>query len=395
MFSGVANSTSSSESKTVRFKAWKGSFLAMRRHVMALYKDKYGAWPPSAKSKKNEFEESGLNRLLLQELYRDFSDLYDALVNRNAITTRSADVAPADTDDEGVTAPALRRVMDEFDRSSPPVQPAVPFDTPLLPSLSGTRRGFDSLDIRKQRKENMKKLDNDEINLALMQSYNRDIINSTPFLQAFMTFERASARGKSTEEMQDLRNGQWLFMYAVIQSLPLVVVDAPGVQWTKGVEYPLCAVPKGNPPWTPEAHTRGWYTVAGSTGVVSLPSDIIDHGVDGIYRRSHCWLAAQKWTGSNELVSVPNPGDYARDGTDLGDLTPPPSVFADADGGSRPGSPSRQSQRSSVHLGLEALPLPAGVAPQGAKPVAKNYDPLKSFEDILGENNKKAKGKKR
>lgn len=388
LFSGIANSTTSTESKTVRFKAWKASFLATRRHVMTFYKDKYGAWPPSAKSKKNEFEESGLNRILLQEVYRDFSDLYDALVNRNAITTRSADLIAGDGDHDDVTAPALRRVMDEYDRSSPPVQPAVPFDTPLLPSLVGTRRGFESLDIRKQKKENSKRLDNDEINLALMQSYNRDCISSTPFLQAFMTFERQAARGKSIEEMQDLRNGQWLFMYAVIQSLPLVVVDAPGIQWTKGVEYFLCGVPKGNAPWTPETHSRGWYTVAGSTGVVSLPADIIDHGVDGIYRRSHCWLAAEKWAGSNELAPLPG---HEENGIML---TPPPILAPHDNMGSRSNSPNQHSQRSSVHLGLEALPLPAGVAPTGAKPVVARHDPLKSFEDILGEP-KTPKGKKR
>ncbi|KAL8833936.1 MAG: hypothetical protein Q9170_004013, partial [Blastenia crenularia] len=381
LFAGIANSTTSTESKTVRFKAWKASFLAMRRHVIAFYRGRYGAWPPSAKSKKNEFGESGLNRILLQEVYRDFSDLYDVLVNRAFITTRSAEVASpieAAANEEDVTAPALRRVMDEYDRSSPPVQPPVPFDTPLLPSLESSRRGFESLDPKKQKRENSKSLENDEINLALMQSYDRDSINSTDFLEAFMNFERQVARGKSIEEMQDLRNGQWLFMYAVLQSLPLVIVDAPGIQWTSGVEYFLCEVPKGSPPWIQECHSRGWYAVTGSTGVVSLPADIIDHGVDGIYRRSHCWKAAEKWSGYNDLAHAAN---HASTGNVL---TPPEALSSDVPG-SRSNSPSRIGQRGSVHLGLEALPLPAGVAPSGAKPLVARHNPLKSFEDILGE----------
>ncbi|KAL8715455.1 MAG: hypothetical protein Q9220_000789 [cf. Caloplaca sp. 1 TL-2023] len=383
LFAGIANSTTSSESKKVRFKAWKNSSLAMRKHVMAFYKDRYGAWPPSAKSKKNDFEESGLNRILLQEVYRDFSDLYDALVNRDSFTTRSADLLSGgepEADSEDITVPALRRVMEEYDRSSPPVQPPIPFDTPLLPSLDGTRRDFGSLDPRKRRKENTKGLGGNEINQTLMQSYNRDGINSTPFLQAFMAFERQSARGKTIEEMQDLRNGQWLFMYAVIQSLPLVIVDAPGVEWTKGVEYFLCEVPKGNAPWAQDSHRVGWYAVAGGAGVVSLPADIIDHGVDGIYRRSHCWQAAEKWTGYNDLAPVPSQGS-------AGSVLQPPPVLSpdDAFPSSRSSSPSRYSQRHSLHLGLEALPLPAGVAPTGAKPVTARHDPLKSFEDILGE----------
>ncbi|KAL8774901.1 MAG: hypothetical protein Q9203_004012 [Teloschistes exilis] len=379
LFAGIANSTTSTESKTVRFKAWKFSFLAMRRHVLAYYKERYGAWPPKAQSKKNEFEESGLNRILLQEVYHDFSDLYDALVNRDAITTRSSTSPPESSDDDEITASALRRVMDEYDRSSPPVQPAVPFDIPLLPSLTGSRRGFESLDVRRQKKENSKRLANDEINLTLMKSYNRDSINSTPFLQAFMEFERQSAKGKSIEEMQELRNGQWLFMYAVIQSLPLVVVDAPGLQWTNGVEYFLCEVPKGNAPWTAETHSRGWYAIAGSAGLVNLPADIIDHGVEGIYRRSHCWQVAEKLTESNDLAAVPS-----NEGIDEV-LVPPPVLSPDDGPSSRSSSPNRHSQRHSVQLGLEALPLPAGVAPAGAKPVVARHDPLKSFEDILGE----------
>lgn len=391
LFAGIANSSTSTESKTVHFKAWKASFQDMRRHAMNFYKDRYGAWPPSAKSKKNEFEESGLNRILLQELYADFSDLYDVLVNRSALTTRSTEqtwTSGSAAAEEGVTASALRRVMDEYDRSSPPVQPPVPFDTPLLPSLAGTRRGFGSLEPKKQKKENAKRLENDEINQALMQSYNRDSIKSTAFLQAFMAFERQSARGKSMEEIQDLRSGQWLFMYVVIQSLPLVTVDAPGIQWTKGVEYFLCEAPKGAAPWIHESPNRGWYTVSGGTGVVSLPTHIIDHGVDGIYRRSHCWQVAEKWTGQNDLASVPS---HESGGSTL---IPPPFMSPDGDVPSRSSSPNRHSQRNSVHLGLEALPLPPGVAPTGAKPVVAKHDPSKSFEAILGET-KPSKGKKK
>ncbi|KAL8716670.1 MAG: hypothetical protein Q9225_006025 [Loekoesia sp. 1 TL-2023] len=391
LFAGIASSTTSAESKTVRFKAWKASFLAMRRHVMAFYKDRYGAWPPNAKSKKNDFGESGLNRILLQEVYHDFSDLYDILVNRTVITTRAVEMASVNgvaASKEDVTTPALRRVLEEYDRCSPPVQPPIPFDTPLLPSLEGIRRGFDTLDPKKHKKENSKRLDNDEVNQVLMQSHNQEGINFTPFLEAFWTFERRSARGKSIEEMQDLRNGQWLFMYAVIQSLPLVIVDAPGIQWTKGVEYFLCEVPKGTAPWIPESHSRGWYAITGGTGVVSLPADVIDHGVDGIYRRSHCWVVAEKWSGYNDLASVPS---HESTGSTL---TPPPILSPEGDSPSRASSPNRYSQRNSVHLGLEALPLPAGVAPSGAKPVIARHDPLKSFEDILGEP-KTPKGKKK
>ncbi|KAL9611523.1 MAG: hypothetical protein Q9167_003848 [Letrouitia subvulpina] len=396
LFAGIANSTSSSESKTINFKAWKSSFLAMRRHVMMFYKQQFGAWPPSAKSKKNTFEESGLNRILLQDLYQDFSDLYDALVDRASFTTRSNALAIENDNGEdevnALTKLALRRVMDEYDRSSPPVQPPVPLDTPLLPSLISIRRDCGSWDARKKRKEYAKRLEDDEINEVLMQSYNRDSIKSTPFLQAFMEFERRTARGKTIGEMADLRSGQWLFLYVVIQALPLVVVDAPGLQWTKGVEYFLCEVPKGSAPWSHENQNRAWYSVADGSGVVSLPADIIDHGVDGIYRRSHCWQMADKWTAANELASIPN-NDNEVAFTDELMLPPPPPIDPDT-ASPRSSSPSRRDQRQSIQFGLEALPLPPGVVPTDAKPAAR-HNPSLSFDDILGAANaQKVKKKK-
>lgn len=403
LFAGIANSTTSTESKVVRFKAWKASFISMRRHVISLYKQRYGAWPPRARSKKNDFEESGLNRILLREVYQDFADLYDILVDRSAITTRSVEVPSHDTlessDPEEPTPRALRRVMSEYDRSVPPVQPPIPFDTPLLPSLATTRRDFASLDAKKQRKESMKRLRDDEINQALMQSYNRESIKATPFLQAFMSFERRSAHGKSIDEMCDLRNGQWIFMYAVLQSLPLVVIDAPGVRWTKGVEYFLCEVPKGGAPWIQEGHNHGksWYSIAGGGGVISLPADIVEHGVEGIYRRSHCWEVAQKWAGdapegafAGSPIQQPNDAYEYGDFGDLGDLEPPPPLLPGSGPPSRSSSPGARSNRDSIHSGLEALPLPAGVVPAQAGPQSQ-HDPLKSFDQILGTTEKRRK----
>ena len=385
LFAGIANSSTSSESKVIRFKAWKMSFMSMRKHILTLYREKYGAWPPKAKSKKNDFEESGLNRLLLQELYQDFSDLYDMLVDRTSLTTRSIDLPSLGTkepDDGQEPGPsALRRVMSEYDRSSPPVQPPMPFDTPLLPSLTTIRRDFNSLDEKRQRKERGKKLKGNEINPALMQSYNRDSMKTTPFLEAFMSFERRSAHGCSIDEMCDFRHGQWIFLYAVLQALPLVVVDAPGLKWTRGVEYFLCEVPKGVAPWIQEKSSikQSWYGVAGGAGVVSLPADVVDHGVDGIYRRSHAWQAADKWAGCHDIAGAPVSQ------TDLYDGMPPPQLPY-VEPGSRCSSPSRGNQRGSMKLGLEALPMPANVAPSGSRP-SSMYDPGKSFDDILGTTN--------
>lgn len=422
LFAGVANSNTNN--RAVDFKAWKAAFLAMRRQTMTFYRYRYGAWPPKAKSKKNDFEESGLNRILLQEVYHDLSALYDMLVDRSALTSRSAD-PPAH--DETLAADQhmhnLRRLLSEFDRSTPPVQPPIPYDLPHLPALLSTRRDFDKLSEKKQIKENTTKLSDNEINLALMQSYNRDSVKVTPFLESFMAFERISAHGKSMHDLEELRTGQWIFLYVVLQSLPMVVVDAPGLQWTAGVEYFLCEVPKGSPPWSRDdaSQRTGLYRIAGSSGVVSLPADVVDHGVEGIYRRSHCWQAAARWSGRDELDLLPattqhpgrhssltsstldSPSDTAFSHDSYHEASSPNTNFSRGGGGGGgapdfgptmpppllppPALGDTLHPRNSLALGLTPLAVPQGFVAGGLLTGGRKVstpDPNKSFEDILG-----------
>lgn len=413
MWAGIAQSKTSSDSKGIRFKAWRSAFNDTRSHILSLYKERYGSWPPRARSKKNNFEESGLNRLLLRELYTDFSDLYDALVDRTSMTTRHIEIpsseGPEDADQEP-TARALRRVLSEYDRSTPPVLPPIPFDIPRLPSLL-TSRGVK--DPKIQKRETSRRLQSSEINLALLNSYNRehgqDPIKATPFIDAFMAFERHCARGKTIEEIIDLRVGQWIFMYAVLQALPLVVVDAPDLKFTHGVEYFLCQVPKGNLPWVQDSQQQkqSWYGISGGSGMVSLPADVVEHGVDGIYHRSHCWTLAEKWAGPAALLDG---GDTTYEQAPNEYRTPDPNTFHTPDGyklevpripspgtllppgmpgppRSRPeswlGSASpRRNRSSSLGVGLEQLPLPAGVSPTGSRP-SSTFNPDMSFDKIL------------
>lgn len=415
MWAGIAQSKTSSDSKGIRFKAWRSAFSEMRSHVLSLYKDRYGSWPPKARSKKNNFEESGLNRLLLRELYTDFSDLYDALVDRTSLTTRHIEVPRNDGGEDADQEPAaraLRRILSEYDRSTPPVLPPIPFDMPRLPMTQ---------DPRAQKKEAGRKLQSSEINLALLKSYNRehgqDPVKSTPFIDAFTAFERRCARGKSIEEIIDLRVGQWIFLYAVLQALPLVVVDAPDLKYTQGVEYFLCQIPKGNYPWVQDNYLpkQSWYGISGGSGVVSLPADVVEHSVDGIYRRSHCWTVAAKWAGPAALLADEEDSAHAYAQPSTESRNPDSNIFqspydsyklesprvpfvtelqppmmpaaAETRPGSRPGSregsasPSR-NRRGSLAMGLEHLPLPAGVSPTGSRPTSV-FNPEMSFDKIL------------
>ncbi|KAI9759707.1 MAG: hypothetical protein M4579_002184 [Chaenotheca gracillima] len=416
VFAGFANSTSSSESRMIHFKEWKSAFLALRKHVMAFYKDQYGAWPPKASSKKNDFEESGLNRLVLRRLYHDFADLYDLLVDRTAPTTRSAGLHDQQVDDRadnpGSEEPkprALRRVLGEYDHSTPPVQPPIPFDTPLLPSLAIIRPTYGTGDLKRDKKDRNKKLKNDELEKLRAGSHNPDTEpKATPFLLSFLNFERKAAAGSSLSELHDQRNGHWIFLYAVLQALPMLVIDAPGVSASEGVEYFLCQPPKGGAPWSARDsnNRKSWYGIAGGAGgVVNLPADVVDHGVEGVFRRSHCWLAAQKWTGT---PFAPQPISYAQDPS--APLAPPPIFPGSAAWPDRPVSSagSTGSSRHSVYqLGLEALPVPAGTTDPtlaagigaagsrpGSRPVSR-HDPTKRFEDILADVPGKGKGGKK
>ncbi|KAL9116256.1 MAG: hypothetical protein Q9227_000627 [Pyrenula ochraceoflavens] len=288
LWTGLAKSTSDKEYKTLDFKAWRSSFNAFRSHVISFYSSRYKSWPPK----------KGFNRQNLKEIYDDFSALYDLLVDRNAQTTRSSDPRAnlrANEDDNSPLAhKALRQILAEYDASVAPLQPPVPFDVPLLPQVE--QRSL----LQKKR------LTSNEISNSLTTtSYNRDslaAIARNEFVESFTKFERKT--DGHIENLLSARMGQWILLYAIMQSLPLLVVDAPGVEATEGVSYFLCVGPKSG-------------TGAGSTSQAA--------GVDEIFRRSHCWERAREWG----MTAVENTMPPA--------LAPPPKLgvgAADGYGGS-------------------------------------------------------------
>lgn len=297
VFAGIMSSKTAPERKQINFDAWKTAFAAMRKQVLSYYRSQYGSWPPRPKS---QHALPGLNRLVLKTLYRDFAELYDLWVDRTALTCRKFD--DSFDDSQPPAHRVIRRVCDEYDRSVPPVQPAVPFDVPIIPSLYMTRSDH-GVDAKKDVKARNKKLSPPEIDRLLDISANPDTRSApqrSPFVAAIDAWERKQARGRTLTEICDLRCGAWIFLYAVIQSLPMLVVDAPGLQFHSGVEYFLCVPPRSGVPWAggqSGAGRQSFYRIAGeSERVVSLPCDLIEHGVEGTYRRSHCWLMAAKWS---------------------------------------------------------------------------------------------------
>jgi hypothetical protein len=391
LFAGIANSTSHDEYKTVNYKEWRNSFGKMRSFVLAYYKDLFGNWPPKAKSKKNQFSRGGLNRQALKILYWDLCSLYDLLVDRESPTPRAIDDQSFD-DGEGATRnpaiSALRQVLTEFDHSSPPVLPPMPFDVPKLPTMTAIRENYNELPSKQQAKFD-KHLQSNELLLLLIKSRNIDTDSlQRPFLNAFKDFELKEARSVSPHDLADQRIGHWLFLYAVLQSLPMLVVDAPDLKYTDGVEYFLCQAPQGNPPWNEDAGEvrKMWYR-AGGQNLVELSADVVMYSVEGIYTRSHCWMVAKRWESSSRPDSAAATGQPMLDQPPLeaegpSPLIPPRAVFQDMDpvtnphaGGTSPkgsaspsGSPhlrprnppgrgGNDAYRWSVSMGLEPLSI--------------------------------------
>ncbi|KAF1986771.1 hypothetical protein K402DRAFT_332026 [Aulographum hederae CBS 113979] len=424
LFYGIMNSKTADEGKIVRFGAWKASFVNMRKHIIPYYKLKYGAWPPKASSRKNDLETSGLNRLVLKEVYRDFSALYDYLVDRDNITTRIA--APVDDDDEDPEEPvphAIRRIFAEYDSSSPPVKPCPPFDAPIIPNLNFIRSNLGQ-NAKKDAKANSAKLSSDDVRKLLDLSSNTDAPLTHPFIVAFREFEHKSAKHKNIKEIIDLRAGQWVFLYVVLQTLPLLVIDAPGLKYTEGVEYFISATPQSTSPWLQNDIVKNMYRVAGNNNMVEMPSDAIENSVEAIYRRSHMWTVATKWAEERggfmqakveETLQLSDPNAAAGMDPSYAGLPMPgapgsrPQSFSGPGGmlqaPSRPASPSGSAgsgrsynKRASVIMmntgGLEQLPMPPSMAMGGggdspvlgprSRPPSQALDPSKTFDAILG-----------
>jgi hypothetical protein len=341
LFAGLASSTSTEEYRNVKFREWRTSFAKMRSFTLSYYKGLFGNWPPRARSKKNHFSQSGLNRQCLKMLYSDFAALYDLMVDRQSITPRVIGVGYEEPDEEAkdnklgeASISALRKVLSEFDKSSPPVLPPIPFDVPKLPSMTAIYENYHDLPAKKQAKY-CKALQPHELQLMFIKSRNMDTdCIQMPFLAAYKDFELREAKSTHPADLADQRIGYWLFLYVVLQSLPMLVVDAPGLRYTEGVEDFLCEPPQGNAPWTEDAGaTRKMWFQTNNANVVELSADVVMFSVEGIYMRSHCWLAAKEWDGAAAAAGLP-PHPHPQNQTSP--LAPPRAVFRDMD----PGSPA-------------------------------------------------------
>lgn len=350
MFSGVG--------KYPRFKRWREGFSDTQQLFLKHLKWVYGSWPPRAgkrgKGGGGGGERGGLNREVLKRVERDMGMLWDLLVDWERPRYPPGGFGEDDAAAEMVDGEAeneLRSLLEEFDRSSPPVQPRPMFDMPQLPKPPGTPAKKPAAG----KKEKSKKVKGDQVTQILQDSWTSIPAlapavadTATELVQRFKEMELdfaqnkvlGSTQGRPIEDIQEYRKGTWIFIYAVLQSLPMLVVDAPICRWSEGCEYFLCvgwkhpvlpwedrdAVAGASRPrggggggggggsgnrrssvmWAsapggaaPSPTLGGWpTTLASDTAHLSeliLPEGIDDDEVGAAYHRSYCWVRAAGW----------------------------------------------------------------------------------------------------
>jgi hypothetical protein len=295
VFSGITNSKTAEERETANFEQWKSAFLATRRFYLQYLKTKYRSWPP--KKTKNTLTIPGLNRRVLQSLSADLATMYDLLVDRKHPSSRLKIFGKQFPSHPDRRIEALRKVLQEYDISGSPVYPTMPFDAPRLPRIAHTT-------VDDSAANSKKKIGKNELLTILGNSYNIDIRDShNQFAQLWMGFEAKHTGGMTIDKIANFRLGAWLFMYCVLQSLPLLTVDAPCVQFTEGVEYFLCEPPRGRLHWSKESTQKDWFRDPVTGVITQMAKDALELSDDAIYRLSHCWKVGEIW--EQELTMLP------------------------------------------------------------------------------------------
>jgi hypothetical protein len=221
----------------------------------------------------------------------------------------------------------MRKIMRAFDHSCIPVQPEIPFDLPQIPRLLATTSDAAATTPPKKPKTKSRKLKREELASVMRSSYNQDALMSQPqneFAELYIRLEYESSSGRTVEETAETRCGRWLFIYCVLQSLPMTVVDAVGCMHKTGVEYFLCENLKGSLPWETKDNRRAnrlsgiWMPssrdLQALAGGEALPTHIpSDNELEYTYRRSHCWTAAEQWrmVSANESDAMESQSDTA------------------------------------------------------------------------------------
>lgn len=385
LFTGLLSSRGGK--RQVDLGHWRDSFVTTRKWYIHFYKGRYKKWPP-----KTTRCGTGINRQIFQDLYRDLCSVYDLFVDRTRTESRETQVNnnPSDANDARVNV--LRQILDEYNFSSPPVKPSIPFNIPIFPSTCPAALGLD-------RKAAAKKITDEDLLPLLRSSHNTDV-QTSEFTEAFKEMERKSAHSHKLEELTDIRIGQWIFIYAMLQVFPLLAIDAPGLEHTAAVEYFLCEPPRSGVPWarhddSAAAPSRSHSPILGVpmnarvAPAVSLPADLAGPAIESNFYRSHCWIRADEWNGVGREAVEP-PVATSRPGIGQRAITAPLLSTSASFGAAVVESEIFPPRASSLATSAssQSLNVPkAGARTDRAARTVSVYDPTKTFDSFLSTSN--------
>jgi hypothetical protein len=350
VFSGIMNSRTVKEREIASFEHWKSGFNNTRRFFINHLKAKHKSWPPKRRRGAGA-SVPAMNRNILQGFYQDLTVVYDLMVDRKHPSSRLMIFGRNFPPHMDRRIEALRKVLQEYDQSGSPTYPVMPFDAPLLPRVAPNDD-----DVNNQ----PERVSKAELATLLKASYNQDTIDSKhPFSQLWMSYEFKSTAGKHIDQVANFRLGSWLFIYCVIQALPMLTVDAPNVIFKEGVEYFLSEPPRGRLHWSKEGQQWEWFRDPLTGVVTQLAKDSVDLSDEAMYKLSHCWTQGVIW--EKEMTDMPGrlPGkpESRKASVQLraaGQLpTPPTSEHRYSGASSSQGQYS--AQQGPQHLSLQSL----------------------------------------
>ncbi|KAL8304869.1 hypothetical protein RB600_007983 [Gaeumannomyces tritici] len=286
----------------------------LQKFLVGYYSGMYGRWPPLPPPPANNMpgvavgdpdDEMWLTRTVAQNLQKDFSALYDYLVDRDIVWDGSEARAgrkwmlvstggnrgfEADSEDLPMTD-----MLIEFDNRLrfphiPRPYPLVPESIPPPPSSSAAARSGNGKD-KVSKKSNGSGASTPasgrnaalerRVALAYTEATNIMLLGSefvqSNLIDAFIKFEKSDRVGEV--DPSTARRGRWTLIYGVLQTLASVSVDAPNMRYREDVAYHLSPRLKGAkvPPWK-----------KGSGGAPQ----------EAGHELSYCWLAPQIWAAA-------------------------------------------------------------------------------------------------
>lgn len=269
----------------------------LQKFFISHFTTTFGEWPPPPSDERSaDGEETWLTRTVAQKLQKDFGALYDYLVNRDIAwdesETRSgrkwmmiSESGNKAFDPDTVDLP-MTDLLIEWDIRSR--IPHIPHPYPLVPdsitpvhATNGSREKSKKSDKDKSKGTEDRALER-RVQLAYTEATNIYILGSdfvqSELTDSFVKFEKSDQVG-GVDPMA-ARRGRWVLIYAILQTLATVSVDAPNVHFKEDVAYHLSPRLKGTkiPPW----------------------KGVSNANTEASHELSHCWTAPRTWNAAQD-----------------------------------------------------------------------------------------------